>query len=209
VTRDDLKRLYERRTGQPWDAEAGYRWLAEHRLELDLVTNMPVLHATAHLDLSSKASWLAQHACLVCGAGFPVSILPLRIAPESWQALGTVDKAAFKAAVAHRLAASPHVTPQHGAVCLRFVFVCSARRRVRDLDNMAKLLMDAVKGRVMGDDREADHLSLVRLAHEGHEEFVYLRIAPSDINRHRDVVEPRLHHDWADSPALRLEDFRR
>ena len=135
-------------------------------------------------------------------------MIPLRIRPESWQSLDSVDKAAFKAAIAYRLAGSPYTVRQEGRICLSLLFVCSASRRVKDLDNMAKLLMDSIKGKVMGDDREVDHLSIMRLDHEGDEEFVYFRISSSSLNNHHDVADPSMRHSWAGAKLLKLEDFR-
>ena len=204
----DLKSLYEESTNKPWNAEDGVVWLMKKYERLDIYTKIPVLDKTAHITLSDKASWLSQQRCHVCSSDPPISVIPLRIQPESWQALASVDKAAFKAAIADRLSRSPHLKPQQGRICLTFLFVCSAERRVRDLDNMAKLLMDAIKGIVMGDDREVDHLNLMRLRHEGGEEYVTVRIAPSNLNNHSDVVQAELRHSWAGAEPLKIEDFR-
>jgi hypothetical protein len=73
---------------------------------------------------------------------------------------------------------------------------------------MAKLLMDSIKGLVMGDDRNVDHLNLLRVTYEGDEEYVVFRISASNVNDHSDVVQPELRHSWAGAEPLRLEDFR-
>ena len=205
---NDLRALYEEKTGKPWNEEDGILWLSKNREYLDIFTKIPVLEKTAHIDLSDKASWLSQQRCHVCHSEPPISVIPLRIKPESWQSLNSVDNVAFKAAIADRLSGSPHVELQQGRICLTFLFVCSASRKVRDLDNMAKLLMDSIKGLVMGDDEEVDHLNLMRLRHEGNEEYVAFRIARSNLNNHEDVVYPQLRHSWAGAAPLRIEDYR-
>ena len=73
---------------------------------------------------------------------------------------------------------------------------------------MAKLVMDSIKGIVMGDDRDVDHLNLMRVVHEGAEEFVYFRISNSHINDHNDVAYPQLRHTWGVGEPLQIEDFR-
>ena len=73
---------------------------------------------------------------------------------------------------------------------------------------MAKLLMDSIKGKVMGDDRDVDHLSLMRLNREGDEEYIVFRICSSTINTHTDVADLSLRHSWAGAESLRIEDFR-
>ena len=207
MTVDDLKRLYIEKTGLIWETETGGMWLRQNYEHLDLYTKQPMLVPTAHVNLSSKANWLSQAGCRICNPDWPISIIYLRIAPQSWQSLDSVDKSAFKAAIAHRLTASPYVTRHEGRICLTLLFVCSATRRVKDLDNMAKLLMDSIKGKVMGDDRDVDHLSLIRLSHEGDEEYVVFRISSSTINSHLDVVDPNMQHSWNGAVSLKIEDF--
>lgn len=210
MSADDLRRLYEERTGQAWTPDAGGQWLRKNHalFELELFTKPPVLGKTAHIDLSDKAIWLSQLWCCVCNPVGTINTFPLRILPQSYQSLDSVDKAAFKAAIALRLKKSPHIEKQAGRICLSFLFICRESRRVKDLDNMAKLLMDSLKGLVMGDDKDVDHLSILRLAHDGDEEFVYVRISSSSLNNHEDVADLSMKHSWGGAEALQLEDFR-
>lgn len=205
----DLKKLYETETGQSWNNDDGVTWLMQNYERLDIHTKIPVLDKSAHVTLSDKANWLAQQRCHVCHPDFPISIIPLRIRPQSWQALNSIDKTAFKTALAARFAKSSHIKAQEGRICLTFLFVCSVGRRVRDLDNMAKLVMDSIKGIVMGDDRDVDHLNLMRLTHNGEEEYIVFRVSSSNINNHNDVVDAKLRHSWAGAELLNIEDFRR
>ncbi len=207
TTAIDLKNLYEEKTGKPWTSDDGVTWLMEQYEHLDLYQKVPILQANAHITLSSKASWLSQYSCRVCLPTFPICIIPIRIRPESWQAIKSLDKAAFKLAIAHRLS-DPYYKIQEGRICLSFLFVCSAMRKTKDLDNMAKLLMDSIKGIVMADDRNVDHLNLIRLTHEGEEEYCTIKISASHINDHSNVVHPELSHGWAGAEALRIEDFK-
>lgn len=209
MTASDLKKLYEEMSGKPWNTDDGVIWLMKNYEQLDLHTKKPVLTKCAHVTLSDKVNWLSQQYCHVCHPNSPIRVIPLRIRPESWQALDSLDKAAFKAALFQRFLKSTHINAQEGRICLTFLFVCSASRRARDLDNMAKLVMDSIKGIVMGDDRNVDHLNLMRLTHEGEEEYVIFQISASNINDHSDVVHPQLRHSWACGEALNIEDFRK
>jgi Holliday junction resolvase RusA-like endonuclease len=206
MTPQDLRNLYEERTGQPWDEENGILWLSKNREHLDLVTRESRLDKSAHITLSDKVGWLSQQLCYVCNPDPPISIIPLRINPKSWQTRRREVKRSFKAAIAHRLSDRPHKVGQDERVCLTLLFVCSARRNVRDLDNLAKLVMDALKGIVMGDDRNVDHLNLMRFTHEGAEEYIYVQISNSNINDHSDVVHKEMTHRWGVEP-LNLDDF--
>ncbi len=204
----DLKKFYEEKTGVPWSDDDGTKWLMKNREHLDIYAKVPVLDKSAHVTLSDKANWLSQQHCHVCHCDFPIYVIPLRIRPESWQSLDSINKTAFKAALSHRFSTSSHLEALKGRICLTVLFVCSASRKVRDLDNMAKLIMDSIKDILMGDDRDVDHLNLMRLTHEGDEEYVTFRISTSKINNHDDVVYAELRHSWAGAEALRLEDFR-
>ena len=207
MTVAELKALYEQSTGEIWQPDSGVEWLCRNYERLDLYYKEPVLSASAHITLSDKASWLAQQHCRVCNPSFPISIIPIRIRPESWQSIASVNKSAFKKAIQHRLTSDHARSIQQGRICLTMLFVCSSRRKRRDLDNMAKLLMDSIKDVVMEDDTHVDHLNLMRLTHEADEEFVSLRISGSKPNEHDNVVYPSLGHSWAGAELLNIEDF--
>jgi Holliday junction resolvase RusA-like endonuclease len=207
MTSIGLKKLYETEVDKPWNPDDGVMWLMKHYEDLNLYEKVPVLSKNVHITLSDKANWLSQQHCSVCHPTFPIKIIPVRIRPESWQAIDSLDKAAFKLAMKHRLSAT-HYAIQEGRICLTFLFVCSVKRKVKDLDNMAKLLMDSIKGIVMADDSNVDHLNIMRLTHEGEEEYVTFKISASHINDHSNVVHPQLRHSWAGADALCIEDFR-
>lgn len=204
----DLRNLYEEKTGQPWDAENGVGWLNKNRASLNLHTSAHRLEKSARVTLSDKISWLSQQPCHVCNPDFPISTFPLRINPESWQARSSEDKRAFKAAIASQLSDSPFAGDRFERVCLTLLFVCSASRNVRDLDNVAKLVMDSMKGIIMGDDRDVDHLNLMRITHEGEEEGIHVQISNSNLNDHSDVVHAEMMHSWGWGEPLKIEDFR-
>lgn len=209
MTPIDLKNLFEQKTGNAWNDDAGILWLKKNRENLDLFIKKPILHATTYLTLSDKASWFSQRHCHICNAESPISVIPIRIEPESWQALNSIDKRAFKEAIRARIANKSHLQQLDGRICLSFLFVCKKSRRVRDIDNMAKLFMDSIKGLLMGDDKEVDHLNLMRLTHDGDEEYLTVKISTSTINIHDDVVLAKLQHSWAGAMPLRIEDFRK
>ena len=73
---------------------------------------------------------------------------------------------------------------------------------------MAKLLMDSIEGIVIEDDTNVDHLNLMRITHEGSEEYVTFQISGSRLNDHRYVVYPHLRHSWAGAEPLNIEDFK-
>lgn len=208
MTVEELRTFYEHSTGNAWDADAGVLWLCQNREKLDLHFRTTVLDVSAHITLSDKENWLAQQHCRICNPTFPISIIPVRIRPESWQAIHTINKNAFKAAIQSRLESGHSRSIQKGRICLTLLFVCSTKRKRRDLDNMAKLFMDAIEGIVMEDDTNVDHLNLMRLTHEGNEEYVSFQISGSRLNDHCNVVYPHLRHSWAGAEPLIIENFK-
>ena len=67
------------------------------------------------------------------------------------------------------------------------------KRWPRDVDNMAKAVMDAFSRAVGFDDKFVHHLDIIKLIFPAAEEYVYIRIAPSALNEHADVVASTFH----------------
>ena len=63
----------------------------------------------------------------------------------------------------------------------RLTFVVADGRRTADVDNLAKNLLDALQGFAYDNDRQVDHLDLVRLRSRSTEEFMTVRIACTDM----------------------------
>lgn len=162
-------------------------------------------------SLSSKITSLAQHHCPICTiheGGLPIHVISIRIPPISKQAAARVKgrRAAFESAIKHRFAGKSAPFPEHISICLLIVFVVKATGAQKDLDNMAKALLDAIKNVLFGDDRRIDHLNILRIKSPG-EEFVYLNIRETRLNEHTDVLIPQMLHSWAGAEELNLEDF--
>lgn len=173
------------------------------------------LHETLKLvyspSLSSKITSLAQHHCPICTihkGGLPIHVMSIRIPPISKQAAARIKgrRAAFERAIKHRFAEKTAPFPEHISICLLIVFVVKATGAQKDLDNMAKALLDAIKNVLFGDDRRIDHLNILRIKSPG-EEFVHLNIRETRLNDHEDVLFPQMLHSWAGAEALNLEDF--
>jgi Holliday junction resolvase RusA-like endonuclease len=156
--------------------------------------------------LSSKVVWLAQHNCDLCDLDLPIVTIPIRIRPRSYQASKTKIKNAFKSAIATRLANFHKFSESR--LCIHIVIVCGeSSRSTGDVDNIAKLMLDAMKGVVFDDDRQVDHLSVLRVRECGDEDYVYLHIGRSTLNQHRDVLFAGVHHSWAVGAPINLDEY--
>ncbi len=208
MTLDDLKRLYERETGKSWSADEGVPWLNIRVMEddLNLYKRRSILDRDVFITLSDKAGWLRQSYCYVCKPQTLIGPISLRIRPESWQYIKSINKSAFKKSIEYHLSTRLQLSPYAGPICLSFLFVCSTKRKIKDLDNMAKLVMDALKDVVMEDDQAVDHLNLLRLSHEGTEEFISFQLGIASVNNHDDVLHKKFWHGWP-YEEIRIEDF--
>ena len=164
-------------------------------------------------SLSAKISALDQFHCPICATlediG-PSSTLRVRMPPESKQALKKKKKKGMTNALAKalcaRFAGSTAALPVDLSICLMIVFVVSHARPTKDLDNMAKATIDAVKGVLFGDDRQIDHLNILRIESPD-EEFFSLNLRPTTLNSRNDRLLPGLAHDWAGASLIKLSDY--
>ena len=71
-----------------------------------------------------------------------------------------------------------------------------------DIDNLAKNLLDVLQGFAYDNDRQVDHLDLVRLHSRSTEAFMTVRIARTDIDGVRDVISPTFPVEWVTSTSM-------
>jgi Holliday junction resolvase RusA-like endonuclease len=165
------------------------------------------------IDLSQKIDVISQYHCPLCGENnFPVIIIPIRISAISKQAVSKLPKrkAAFERAIRHYLRnmlGKEEIGYKAKKLCIHIVFVLGKSNRDKDLDNMSKALLDALKGTLFDDDINIDHLSLVKFNWDGDEDFVKVNIRESKIGHHDNVLFESMNHKWAVGEFLNLEDF--
>jgi Holliday junction resolvase RusA-like endonuclease len=173
----------------------------------------PALQVMLHQSLSGKANALSQRHCRVCSgllpsdAQFPISIIPIRIAPQSRQSLDRVNWAAFQAAVKTWFSTRTLNLGTSRYLCIAVTYVLSVNRNDRDLDNMTKALMDAFSRALDFDDRDIHHLDILKMIGETTEEYVIIRVAPSYLQDNSTVMVPIFDGAWAVGEPLALEDF--
>lgn len=161
--------------------------------------------------LSDKIGSLAQYNCPFCTSdtSFPIIHIPIRIAAISKQAVAKKPKVreAFEKAIRSRLSYYQNKFQRGEKLCVFVVFVLSKDNRDKDLDNMSKALLDALKTVLLGDDMDINHLSLLKTKHDGDEDFITVNIRKSEVNVHHDVLIKSFHHGWAGAEFLDLKQF--
>lgn len=218
--RYELFRLYAAETGQVIDAanptaaefEALASWFNANALTGHFMRQRSVTTSVFSASLSAKISTLAQVHCPICATKdglYPIQVFSIRIRPQSKQAIGQKPekRQAFERAIRHRFRDHKFQFAPDQSICLLIVFVVrSDGRGQKDLDNMAKAIIDGVKTVLFGDDRSIDHLNIIRIK-SPEEEFVYLNIRQTTLNDQRDVLVPRMLHSWAGAEVLDLANF--
>jgi Holliday junction resolvase RusA-like endonuclease len=194
------------------DMRRAINWLnanAEH-LWPHLIRRTAVAVPKFSPSLSAKILTLDQFHCPICATQEDLGVsstIRIRMTPESKQSLakrkGMVK--AFERALHARLAKAEKI-PAARSVCLMILFVVSKARKQKDLDNMAKATVDAVKNQLFGDDRMIDHLNVLRIVSPD-EEFVSLNVRATTLNSRDDTFFPKLVHDWAGAKPIELSNY--
>jgi Holliday junction resolvase RusA-like endonuclease len=164
-------------------------------------------------DLFHKVFQLSQFHCPVCSVGdpYPIRIIPIRISAISKQAVSNNSKKrrAFEKAIKYKLSSSKsnRAFSRGEKLCVHVVFVLGKENRDKDLDNMSKALLDALKGVLFGDDLDIVHLSLMKIKWLGQEDLVIVNIRRSSLDDHSNVVFNSMYNNWGETKFLDLNDF--
>lgn len=170
-----------------------------------------------HLDMASKLSRISQARCPVCPSvdgndvPFAPETFPIGVPPWSHQAAPNVGAAFRQAVQAHEVYRKRYAAPVAGeaAVCLRLVFVLEDGAAMKDCDNMAKGLLDAFQGMLYANDRQVEHLDLVKIHKAANSPgYILVRLWPTRLNDHSDVLTP-MHPKlmWMDHDTLDVASF--
>lgn len=188
-------------------------WMIFQMTSAIFVTTQRHLRRLLFDSYSAKLNWTAQRPCLHCGGLAPSSeqvpahTITVRIGPSSRQTLGRAEWAAFQAAIKHWFAKKQIALPPGSKYCIALTFVLGRKRRNRDLDNMAKALMDAFSRAVGFDDADVHHLDLMKFIGPYDEEYVTIGMRPSYLGNDLDVLRRRARHGFAVADPLDLADF--
>jgi Holliday junction resolvase RusA-like endonuclease len=149
-----------------------------------------------------------MHSGVDMNAMCPRFVIPIRISAISGQSSKARIKKAFKNAIKYRLQRHESIPFKlNQKLCVHIVFVMGKNSRNKDVDNMTKPLLDALQGILFENDRDIDHLSVLKIRIDDDEDYTILNIAPTFVNNHDDVVIPSLHHGWAGAEFLDLQTF--
>lgn len=163
-------------------------------------------------DTASKVSALAKQQCLACPPGdeFPPDHFPIEVPPWSHQCSPKVGPA-LRAAIDSSEHYTSHFARRRarGPVCLRLVFVLGDGASMKDCDNMAKGVLDAFEGLLYVNDKQVEHLDLIKLHHApGSGGYIIVRRASTRVNDHGDVLVPKhARIGWMSKDEIDITSF--
>lgn len=162
---------------------------------------------TSYDNLSIKSTLLWQRRCQICVLKGKISLFSIRISPKSFRNQDVKVRKAFYCAIKSRLG-TDHVDEWSGKrLCVALTFVIKNGSTEKDIDNMSKILLDALHKVFYENDRAVDHLDAVKIRTDDSEEFVLLRIMETDLNEHNDVNDKTFKHGWGGQQPINLSDY--
>ena len=185
------------------------RWLNRKYPDIsNFIKYVPVSKFIFGSSLSSKISTISQFHCPQCDGKHPVIIFPIKIPPISYQTQKTKLRNAFKRAIRSYFSnkKNSHYFGKN-RICLQLVFINGLSTKEKDVDNMAKLLVDSFEEILYKNDRQIDHLNLMKIRWDGDEEYVYVNIRQSTLNNHNNVLFDKIFHNWAGQKLLKIEKY--
>ncbi|WKL56686.1 hypothetical protein Q1W73_13555 [Asticcacaulis sp. ZE23SCel15] len=211
---------YQKTSGTPFDINSATvddlgkfaGWLNFQILKVDLlvpISRAPRLQNKYFANYSSKVTSISQRGCLICRTGFPVNIVNVRLPPVSRQAIKGPHFKAMQAAFKERFSKLAGKIGKDERLCVAATFVLSPskKRNDKDVDNMAKATMDALARAIGFNDACVQHLDIVKLTFPDSEEYMVLRIAPTNLQDHDDTIVPVQHHSWGGTEPINLDDW--
>lgn len=136
-----------------------------------------------------------QIACPVCNSD-KMRFFSIRIPPKSYQSMPSILKHYYRTKIGkHPFVKNTKPIPVYDGVCLQLICVLN-KSRDKDVDNMAKLTIDALKGYIFDDDRQIHHLQVIKSFASLSEEHIKIGVAISQINNRSNILFDANNNSW-------------
>lgn len=184
------------------------RWMNKESYggPLNLVYKAPqLIHAPVYSDIASKLNWLKQQRCSLCNV-HPLRHFPLEVTPWSHQSKSGIKGAVMEAInkYSEKRELNLPIYPDE-TLCVKLIFIIAkSNLSIKDCDNLAKGILDSFEGYLYTNDRQIDHLDLLRINASETEGYMLISATPTAINNHEDVINKVGHAKiaWMDSESL-------
>jgi Holliday junction resolvase RusA-like endonuclease len=177
------------------------RWLNNNGVHFISLRKEPYNKRDWFVNEIDKHSYLSQFHCKICDVE-GLRIFPIRIPPQSRQ-----TKTLLKNKFQELISTAPFT--QNGRfdladrICLKVIFVIN-KGRDKDLDNMVKTTLDGLKKVLFPDDKQIDHLELIKFKTQFVEEFISISIGKSNLNNSNNVLFKGENLGWAGLETMKV-----
>ncbi|MBC7008122.1 RusA family crossover junction endodeoxyribonuclease [Pseudoalteromonas sp. BZK2] len=146
-----------------------------------------------YVTISDKLNTLYQYHCSICDTNdssilFPKRSICIRINPESYQSLNGNLKKEFHTAMKSKWSDQGILFEKDDEICVLLVFVYGKNAKNKDVDNMAKIFIDSLKGVLIHDDINIVHLNILKRRSQKEDGYILARIQKTKINQDSDVL---------------------
>jgi Holliday junction resolvase RusA-like endonuclease len=141
--------------------------------------------------------------CPVCGSFNQNRFFSIRIPLKSHQYITSELKAYYQREIQSHPFVKDGTSITSGGVCLRLICVLNGSAD-KDVDNMAKLIIDGLKGYVFSDDKQVHHLQVIKYFSSSYEEHIQIAVAPSKVNDHSNILFEAINSDWVGNYRIDL-----
>ena len=172
------------------------RWLYQSKVYTLESINETYLKRNWFRNEFDKKDYLLQFHCKVCEID-GLTHFPIRISPMSRQV-----KSKIKNKFQKLIKSAPYVKnksshfTESDRLCLKLIFVINESRD-KDVDNMAKITLDGLKGILFPDDKQIDHLEVIKFKTKYLEDHISISIGRSHFNENKNILFRGLNMGWA------------
>lgn len=177
------------------------KWLNRNEIIFISNTNKTYKKRTIFKNEIDKVQYISQFHCKICELD-GLRIFPIRINPLSRQTKTDI-KNKFLELIKNSPYGGDNKFKKDDRLCIKIVFVLRDGRD-KDLDNMAKITLDGIKELIGVDDKNIDHLNLIKIKTKYIEDHITISICKSTINDDKDILLKGENLGWAGLKKLSI-----
>ena len=177
------------------DNETIAKWLNLNQLVFLGYRDSDSKNKYVFINETEKLSYLLQKNCEICGDSFSVANLSARIKPHTRQIKKKEIRKEFKDNFSNSTSFDNLVYDKTDKLCVKIIFVLK-KELDKDLDNMAKITLDCVKELLKVDDKNIDHLDLIKIKTNYLESHIKFRISKSELNTKKNILLTGTNLKW-------------
>lgn len=181
------------------------KWM--NKSNLDFISAKKEYHykRTWFVNEPEKLKYLQQGHCILCNDPSFALYLGVRIIPKSGNIKNKKIKAKFQEILKNDAYVKHNVDliSLYDRIHLKLIFIINGTRD-KDVDNMAKITIDGLKGVLFPDDKQIDHLEVIKFKTNYLEDSIYISLRKSKLNSADNVIFRDLNIYWGSRPRYEI-----